>query len=93
MHFCKYSEILEKNKLPLVKGLRDVHRITDKLVSEGALRPRVKPAVQAKRTRGQKVLVLIDHLQENLKTASFESFLQCLECEGYGFLAEGIRNA
>ncbi len=92
----KYSEILEKNKLSLVKGLGDVddvHRITDQLVSERGLRSRAKQAIQAETKQGEKVLVLVDHLQENLTPASFESFLQCLECKGYSVLAEHIRNA
>ncbi len=98
MYFSKYSEILEKHKLLIVKGLRlgdvaDVDRITDKLVSDGTLRPEVKQAIQAKKTRGQKVLALIGHLQENPTPASFESFLQCLEWAGHGGLAELIRNS
>lgn len=92
----RYVEILDRNKLVIVKGLRDVDavvKITDTLISDGTLHPRAKREIQAKETRAQKILVLINCLKQGLTIASFGSFLQCLQSTGYGDLAEHIRRA
>ncbi len=90
----KYSEILERNTFDIVKELQnvdDVLQITDNLVSDGTLHLEAKQEIQAKKTRGQTILVLIKHLKQRITTTGFGSFLQCLRVAGYGDLAKHIR--
>ncbi len=88
---------MEINRLDIVKELRnvdDVLKMTDSLVSDGTLHRRAKKEVQAKKTRTQKILVLIKHLKKRVTTSSgLKSFLQRLQSAGYGDLAERIRKS